>query len=149
MNTTQHIDPHHFTLGPVQQAWLAALRSGEFKQGKGQLGNEYRKEYCCLGVACKVGIIPFFIKDSRIRIRSFTGINYESCDLSFSNYRLLGLHNSEGVFSFIDKNQEERFREHVTVGFKALTNLNDRGWTFSQIADLIEAWPSVIFSRPV
>jgi hypothetical protein len=32
--------------------WLAALRSGEFKQGKTVLVNE-NKEYCCLGVLCK------------------------------------------------------------------------------------------------
>jgi hypothetical protein len=39
------------------QKWVDALRSGEFKQGYGQLrdetfNNEYR--HCCLGVACEV-----------------------------------------------------------------------------------------------
>lgn len=35
--------------------WLQALRSGEYKQGRGQL--QTFKGYCCLGVACAV-IIP-------------------------------------------------------------------------------------------
>jgi hypothetical protein len=39
------------------QKWVDALRSGEFKQGRGQLrdktfNNEYR--HCCLSVACEV-----------------------------------------------------------------------------------------------
>ena len=33
--------------------WIAALRSGEFKQGRGQLLTNYGG-YCCLGVACEV-----------------------------------------------------------------------------------------------
>lgn len=40
----------------LKAKWIAALRSGKFKQGRGQLrkGNEY----CCLGVLCKVARIP-------------------------------------------------------------------------------------------
>ena len=34
--------------------WLAALRSGKYKQGKGMLKCEGR--YCCLGVAVEIGI---------------------------------------------------------------------------------------------
>lgn len=33
--------------------WLKALRSGEYRQGRGQLRNN-KGEYCCLGVACEV-----------------------------------------------------------------------------------------------
>ena len=33
--------------------WLAALRSGEYKQGRCAL-RSIRDEYCCLGVACDV-----------------------------------------------------------------------------------------------
>ena len=32
--------------------WVAALRSGEFKQGRGWLRSDDR--YCCLGVGCEV-----------------------------------------------------------------------------------------------
>jgi hypothetical protein len=33
--------------------WVAALRSGEFRQGSSLLRNEHDM-YCCLGVACEV-----------------------------------------------------------------------------------------------
>ena len=34
--------------------WVAALRSGEFKQGNLKLYNEKNNTYCCLGVACVI-----------------------------------------------------------------------------------------------
>ncbi len=34
----------------VKRAWLVALRSGEYTQGKGQLRRG--SEFCCLGVLC-------------------------------------------------------------------------------------------------
>lgn len=35
------------------KAWLIALRSGEYKQGKGELRSRNNK-FCCIGVACQV-----------------------------------------------------------------------------------------------
>lgn len=42
----------------VKAAWIAALRSGEYKQGYGKLRTNYstEKEYCCLGVLCDLYI---------------------------------------------------------------------------------------------
>lgn len=39
----------------LKAKWTAALRSGEFKQGKGQLKNG--DAYCCLGVLCVVAAL--------------------------------------------------------------------------------------------
>jgi hypothetical protein len=43
--------------------WVAALRSGDYKQGTYQLIND-NNEYCCLGVLCRLadGVVkePFF-----------------------------------------------------------------------------------------
>ena len=39
-----------FKFTPKQEAWLQALESGEYKQGRGFLVVEDR--FCCLGVAC-------------------------------------------------------------------------------------------------
>ena len=38
----------------VKNKWVEALRSGKYKQGRGQLNSENR--YCCLGVLCEVFI---------------------------------------------------------------------------------------------
>ncbi len=37
----------------LKAKWIAALRSGEIEQGKGQLGSP-ENEMCCLGVLCHV-----------------------------------------------------------------------------------------------
>jgi hypothetical protein len=37
----------------LKEKWIAALRSGRYKQGQGKLRSMYDK-YCCLGVLCDV-----------------------------------------------------------------------------------------------
>lgn len=37
----------------LKARWVAALRSGEYKQGRGQL-QDTKNRYCCLGVLCRV-----------------------------------------------------------------------------------------------
>jgi hypothetical protein len=37
-----------------KRKWVAALRSGKFKQGHNTLYSSRDDAYCCLGVACKV-----------------------------------------------------------------------------------------------
>jgi hypothetical protein len=47
------------TLTPNQLKWVEALESGAFKQGQGGLAVERgdgSREYCCLGVACRLAI---------------------------------------------------------------------------------------------
>lgn len=41
----------------VKKKWIAALRSGDYKQGKHYLENNFTangSRFCCLGVLCKV-----------------------------------------------------------------------------------------------
>lgn len=37
----------------LKAKWIAALRSGEFKQAQGELHDARNDSYCCLGVLCK------------------------------------------------------------------------------------------------
>lgn len=37
----------------IKEKWLKALRSGDYKQGIGQLKND-KDEFCCLGVLCDI-----------------------------------------------------------------------------------------------
>lgn len=41
----------------VKRAWVAALRSGQYKQGQGALCkiNGKERRFCCLGVLCDLG----------------------------------------------------------------------------------------------
>ena len=36
----------------IKKLWVAALRSGEYKQGKCSLISNNKKQFCCLGVLC-------------------------------------------------------------------------------------------------
>ncbi len=40
----------------VKSKWIKALTSGEYKQGRGSLMPS-QDTYCCLGVACKIGVL--------------------------------------------------------------------------------------------
>lgn len=96
----------------IKEPWLAALRSGEFKQAqgslvKGQLG------YCCLGVLCVA--MGWELRD-RISGGAFTGI-------STGPPQLVGRYNDSGL---TDDNRAY------------LAQLNDSGRTFAEIADVIE-----------
>lgn len=41
-----------------KEKWVAALRSGKYKQGAGKLFSDASNTYCCLGVACIVAGVP-------------------------------------------------------------------------------------------
>jgi hypothetical protein len=56
--------------------WIAALRSGEYKQGtNGNLLNPITNEYCCLGVACRVA--GFHPREVRASAGEFIDSNTE------------------------------------------------------------------------
>lgn len=40
----------------VYDLWIEALRSGEYRQGRGRLRNVTGTEFCCLGVLCDLAV---------------------------------------------------------------------------------------------
>jgi hypothetical protein len=105
-----------------KQKWIAALRSGEYKQGQNAL--ERKGEYCCLGVACAV-----------------SGVK----DISFlSNYGYID-YDPTGKPELLKVPDLLRGENPVT---KVLANMNDgrdetgtddsKRKSFSEIADYIE-----------
>ena len=67
-------------LNPNAQKWVAALRSGRYKQGKGKL--KAGSKYCCLGVACKLypGKLPALRDFARLpdEVQEWLGLNSDS-----------------------------------------------------------------------
>lgn len=120
----------------ARKKWVAALRSGEFKQCKNalthyQIGSD-NYSYCCLGVACEVFGIPKK-KEADGEIW-FTGKHPHRIDLPVEIKDLLGLRTNQGHF-------------HGTVYIDdiprsgCLTGLNDSDISFEKIADVIEQEP--------
>lgn len=108
----------------VKIKWLAALRSGEYKQGTGTLRRS-DDTYCCLGVLCDIHSKETqqpWVKDSA-SFYDYMGFSAGLCD-TVKTWAELNYHNP----TIIDSKE----RAHSLAG------LNDQGGTFKEIANLIE-----------
>lgn len=95
----------------LKEKWIAALRSGEYKQGKDCLRTD-SNEYCCLGVLADV-------------------INPDVWRASSSYY----IWDKANTLFFTNSKEEE-----LGIHFEAtaLMEMNDSGKSFPEIADYIE-----------
>lgn len=132
------------------EKWLAALRSGEFKQTSGTLGRVRantlaEREHCCLGVACEMAELPSRETDLRDGAR----VAYQSPKGSFISLPpldvalWLGLEipswfESEEFNLRLDAPREYQDRPGYALGEYTAAEMNDGGFTFEQIADLIQ-----------
>lgn len=103
-------------------AWIAALRSGEYKQGKGflkkKVGETY--EFCCMGVLATI-IDPTNLRSTELCTNIY---NYY--------YSTKHPHMYSPYISLILIPGEEKDLEGV------LARMNDDGKTFPEIADWIK-----------
>lgn len=96
----------------IAERWVAALRSGEYRQGEGRL---YRLGYyCCLGV-----LQGPILGDENLGVE---------CGLMDDAMEASGLRTDSGMFMNNGK-------------WCHITNVNDCGTPFPHIADLIESVP--------
>lgn len=121
----------------VKAQWRSALRSGEYSQGRDFL--RFKEVYCCLGVLCEISPIA----GSRYWDESHSyGGEYTLLPASVRNWAGFPETNANGNFLVTDS-VRKRFPGSFTSGelgtYSSLAYLNDcAGWTFDQIADLIE-----------
>ena len=94
--------------------WVKALRSGEYKQGEKLLHNEDDNTFCCLGVL-----------NDLFPEMDLAGGN----DRALDNFYKIGLSSKLGMLP-LDTN--------YNVISDSLAGLNDYGWSFEKIADVIE-----------
>jgi hypothetical protein len=99
----------------LKQKWLQALRSDKYKQGEGWL--RYGDQFCCLGVLCDVA--------GKEWTRDPEGDSYAPKDAPQEWSLLDEAHRSEFGLT------EEQMHQ--------LTQMNDSGTMFHDIADHIEA----------
>ena len=119
-------------LGPLQKQWIAELRSGKHKQGRNKLCST-EHEYCCLGVAAK-----FVLHQEEEESDGGAYICLNGSSYFLGDYEKIGLHSYNGA-PITDYANDLR----------QLTILNDdAGYTFSQIADVLEEHPEAYFTGP-
>ena len=114
-----------------RQDWIKALRSGDYKQTKGRLRRG--DSFCCLGVACEIS--GRGVWQQRTRNGSLTYIyifDNEALPREVANY--YGIRDVYATFwiGTVDRKNN------------SLSNLNDKGATFDEIADIIEEEPDYL-----
>lgn len=123
----------------IADRWIAALRSGKYKQTTGVLCRE--GAYCCLGVLCELAI------EDGIPMEKIAQMAYGStgADSEFYEFEVLpaivrtwaGMATSVGGYG-TDADMDIIQNTH-TLAYR-----NDRGATFKEIADLIEKHKDVL-----
>lgn len=119
-------------MNPLLQKVVDALRSGKYPQAKGHLRTE--QGYCCLGVMCAVADDDPQLDDGQ----DYRTRNGAIDVLPSSICRALGLTNQNPAV--VDVNGEKLFTQAHSYGYEwplTLAWLNDEGFTFDQIADII------------
>lgn len=102
--------------------WIAALRSGEYKQGKDVLYNQSTDCYCCLGVLAKINNLS-----TKIAL------------LTFDTHHTINLCLNPGRFTMVGDLAEMGI-EIPNDSYMSLSTLNDKGgYSFSDIANLLES----------
>ena len=135
----------------VKEKWLTALRSGDYTQGRHYLATEREDgsgfDFCCLGVLCdiavKEGVIPppvtTLVEDGRGQ--GFPGIDssLETRVLPYPVIKWAGLDLNNPWY--VARHEECTLPGCDCTGLvtrETLAGENDKGATFSEIADLIE-----------
>jgi hypothetical protein len=120
----------------IKDAWLVALRSGDYEQGQCQLRSPENK-FCCLGVLSDV------LSKDNPEIQWIKTFDYfRISDGEFGSAEVLtqniankaGLTELDPIVNIIPTDKRCAPVEQIK-----LSTLNDTGKTFDQIADLIEA----------
>lgn len=132
------------------QNWVKELRSGKWNQGMKKLcvikkvdNNTFNCEYCCLGIACEI------YYDNLSSIVPFTNVDLCKRYSDDENYlptevvEYLELRTKCG--GFVDDNNEDCL---ITIDgkiFFSLAEINDAGYSFDKIADIIEEYQDLLF----
>lgn len=90
----------------IKDKWVKALRSGEYKQGSGQLFCNVNNSYCCLGVLCKITEVPmhedryFTFDDGQHYYATISTSFQKSVGLSYEQTDELIIMNDSKKYSF-------------------------------------------------
>jgi hypothetical protein len=135
----------------VKAKWLAALRSGEYRQGKHALNTGGPEgQFCCLGVLCEVALQEGLEGLERTQPFASEGDD-DAAELHYNGesgrlpYRVqvwadLTDPNPSTSRTYAEVLPEQYSNPNSMYGKVKITlaELNDSGYTFQQIADVIE-----------
>lgn len=115
--------------------WVKALRSKKYEQCTGYLKKD--NGYCCMGVSCALYMKEKGGKWKKDKAGDYRFLN-EPAYLPEKVKKWLGLNDDTGVYRDMDNGYE--------FG-TSLTDKNDNGKTFDEIASIIESQPKGLFKE--
>lgn len=127
----------------IKAKWVSALRSGEYKQGRGRLRSP-QDGFCCLGVLCdlavKENVAEWRYTASTCSIEDDAGVwSCRTGDYSMSDVLPYGVSRWAGFSDFEDLFINNIGIDDIPDG-QWISYLNDQyGLSFDQLADLIES----------
>jgi hypothetical protein len=133
----------------IKDMWLAALRSGNYRQGRSMLHgvpDDGPPTFCCLGVLCDLARTEGVIE--RRLWTDNNGLAYYHYDVATA-YLPLSVIKWAGIKwlgerSMYDSTQYEVAGRYAQDGEATLARANDRGDTFEEIADVIEKYVEAV-----
>lgn len=149
-------------LGPIQKEWVKYLRAHPEQQVDSRLGYKQpdgRLRMCCLGAALKVfetldGTPLQFTPDQlgadfvEMLTDGYKDVEcfYKATEVLDNSYKKLGLFSASGSFH----NSTGLLSEVIPANHsRSLSEANDYGVTWPQIADFIESNPEIVFKESV
>lgn len=125
----------------VKQLWVDALRSGDYSQGKGHLNKDGK--FCCLGVLCDLAVkagVDVVITDEDEESQHFVYQDADTFDELADTDEILtnnvanwaGMQACDPLVRVVLNGEPDPSLNHLSA-------VNDAGYSFVKIADLIEA----------
>lgn len=131
-------------MSDYKDKWIAALRSGEYEQGRSGLCIEDDtgvRHYCCLGVLAQLDGVLTQERKTYIHELGYTGVRqfgwlegYAPNEAMYAGVN--GVLERFSPVSPLEIDGTDR-RDAWSLPY-VVANLNDNGWTFNQIADYLE-----------
>ena len=133
----------------LRERWIEALRSGEYERTISMLRHESNK-FCCLGVLCDISNVGTWKPaEDKGYYRYVIDSAKFSAYLPYMIVDSIGAAGATVPFD-IEKISNVTLKEEIysipgVTDSCSLSTLNDSGFTFEQIADLLENEPQAFF----
>lgn len=119
----------------IKQRWLSALRSGEYEQAKGAL-RRAKGGFCCLGVLCDLWLKE---KGQEWQTEGFDPVDQVYFDLECPTCEGTGDLLPIEVQEWAGLSEMNPTLPAHKYSQQSIAGLNDSGWSFGEIANVIEA----------
>lgn len=127
----------------IKALWLDALRNSDYQQANGRLRDD-EDRFCCLGVLCDLAVhagIGYWDKNEENRPDDVDrdGLRFVSAE-DADDWAMAVLPDSVQTWAGLHEDADPTVSDPrpSSPGPIRLSNLNDEGWSFAGIADLIE-----------